>query len=159
MTLRQLELQVPFLIHYSDIILPAQSGRLKRLVEFHQFQRVHDKNVIGTLMASNRYRVSVGRIIPDKDPSFIKRFDEKPSDSQPLGYQTNMAVSVFEPEFLRYCEEEHESLYGDSVKNAARHKKKFCLYPQDEWNHIQTLSDWLDVQRAYFPGDVKFWRG
>jgi len=154
--LKKIAPKTTFMVHYSDIILEGNVD-WRDFVGFHNFNRT-THGVLGTLMASSRYRVAVGHIIPNSSINrLVGQFTEKPTDSEPSGYYVNMAVSIFEPEFLHYVEESHSSLYGDSLASAIEDDAKFALYPHGQWRHIQTLGDWFDAQEHYFQEDSPAW--
>ena len=150
MALKELGIETTFLIHYSDILIEGDFN-WAHLVDHHKYHRDHN-HVIGTLMASNRYNIPVGRI-QTAGQQLITEFTEKPDSWESVGYSINMAVSIFEPEFLKYIDEDHVSLYGDSLKAAMSAQKKFCSYQFDSWRHIQTLGDWYEAQKHYVPRD------
>jgi choline kinase len=150
MALKEMGLETPFMIHYSDIIIEGDFD-WKDFIEHHKNHKQRNA-VIGTLMASNRYQMAVGRIRTGGQ-QIIKEFTEKPESLESVGYSINMAVSIFEPDFLTYVEDGDQSLYGHTVRRAMAQKKKFCLYGHDNWRHIQTLSDWYEAQAEYVPGD------
>ncbi|HBB86833.1 MAG TPA: hypothetical protein DC047_04390 [Blastocatellia bacterium] len=150
MALKEMGLETTFMIHYSDILIEGDFN-WQSFIEHHKYNK-QQNSVVGTLMASNRYKMAVGRIKMGGQ-QIITEFTEKPESIESIGYSINMAVSIFEPDFLRYVEEADYSLYGHSVKRAMAQKKKFCLFEHDTWRHIQTLSDWYDAQIHYVPGD------
>ncbi len=156
MALKELGLQTTFLIHYSDILIEGDFN-WRRLLDHHKYHK-NQHNVIGTLMASNRYNIPVGRIQTGTQ-QMITQFTEKPDSLESIGYSINMAVSIFEPDFLEHIDEDDTSLYGDSLKRAMEGEKKFCLYQHDTWRHIQTLGDWYEAQKHYVPqNEVSFLR-
>ncbi|MFC1597792.1 TIR domain-containing protein [Planctomycetota bacterium] len=134
-----------FMIHYSDIILEGNVN-WEGFVRFHNFQRSHSR-VIGTLMASSTYKVPVGHIYPDEAQHLVK----KPTNSESNGYRVNMAVSIFEPEFLQHVKKNDRSLYGQTLPCAMRNEETFAFYSHEQWRHIQTIGDWVDTQNDYLP--------
>ena len=159
MALKELGLETTFLIHYSDILIEGDFN-WGQMLEHHKYHKSHH-NVIGTLMASDKYNIPVGRIQTGRQ-QMITKFTEKPDNLESVGYNMNsinMAVSIFEPDFLKHIDENDLSLYGDSLKRAMEEEKKFCIYQHDTWRHIQTLGDWFEAQKHYVPWDeVSFLR-
>jgi dTDP-glucose pyrophosphorylase len=149
--LKKLSLKTTFLLHYADIVLEKNDVKWARFLKYHNDNR-DSEDVIGTLMASTMYKVPVGHITSDeKNPHLISTFVEKPINTGPMGYTVNMAVSLFEPRFLDFVEDSHTSIYAESLTKAIGRGEKFCHYPMGNWKHIQTLGDWYDAQRSYFP--------
>lgn len=147
--LKKLRLNTTFMLHYSDIIL---EGRVnwRRFIEYHKFMR-RTEGVIGTLMVSRQYNIPVGRVIVNAE-GIIRRFAEKPH--QTLGGYVNVAVSIFEPEFLTYIKAGDILLYGDCIPRAMKARKKFAIFEHGTWRHIQTVTDWYEVQKKHFSADM-----
>jgi len=107
-----MNIRTTFMLHYSDIVIEGA-------VDWGRFMAQHKVSrkqfgVIGTLMASRKYKLVVGRIAPDHTtPQLIGSFVEKPDDL--LGYNVNMAVSIFEPKIFDYVAERDVSFFGDTV--------------------------------------------
>ncbi len=146
--LKELRLKSKFLVHYCDIILEDKVN-WKQFIKFHKLMR-EEKKVIGTLMVSDQYDLRIGRVVTDDH--LIQKFVEKPK--QTLGYSVNVAVSIFEPEFLTYIRKKDVRLFGDSVQNAMKAGKTFAAFPHKPWKHIQTMSDWYEAQKEHFPEDL-----
>lgn len=147
--LKKISIKTTVMMHFCDILLEGN-------VDWEGFLSHHKSNrkqhgVIGTLMASRKYKLLVGRLTTDDSiPQLIGDFVEKPSDFT-RDYSINMAVSIFEPEFFDFISEGDGSLYGDTLTNAMSKGKKFCHYGHPEtWQHIQTLNDWYSAQYKYF---------
>jgi len=149
LTLRQLKIKTAFMVHYSDIVLEG-TVNWRKFIGYHKFMR-KTEGVIGTLMVSSKYYLPVGRVVVD-DKDIIQRFKEKPFRT--FGHYINMAVSIFEPEFLAYIKNDDDRLYGDCVANAMKAGKKFAIFKHSDWKHIQKLSDWYEAQKEKFPNDV-----
>ncbi|HEX5733729.1 MAG TPA: sugar phosphate nucleotidyltransferase [Blastocatellia bacterium] len=146
MALKMMSLEKPFVLHYSDIIIEGDFDWGDFLNHHKDYKRRF--GVIGTLMASANYKLPVGRIKKGRN-QLIDRFIEKP-DIEAGGNAINMAVSIFEPEFLDGIRSDDISLYGDSLKRALEiDKKRFCIYDHDRWRHIQTLTDWYEAQNPF----------
>ncbi|MFY9611031.1 MAG: sugar phosphate nucleotidyltransferase [Blastocatellia bacterium] len=145
--LKEISPATTFMVHYSDIIIDGDFDWRDFLAHHKHHRNLH--GVIGTLMASDKYKLPVGRIKTGPQ-QLITDFAEKPQRIEAVGYAINMAVSIFEPEFLVGVEETDRSLYGDTLKRAMEQNKKFCIYSHDRWRHIQTLGDWYEVQSDYF---------
>ncbi|MDT4895329.1 MAG: hypothetical protein QOH25_406 [Acidobacteriota bacterium] len=147
MALKKLSLKTAFMIHYSDILIEGDFN-WTHFLQHHKYYR-DTSNVLGTLMASDNYKLPVGRIRTGGQ-QLLKEFTEKPKSIEAVGYTINMAVSIFEPEFLDKIEDNDVSLYGDSLSKAMKKGGNFCLYNHDKWRHIQTLGDWYEAQRDYY---------
>ena len=151
MALQKLSPGTAFLLYYSDILLEGE-------VDWGDFIDNHNTNrrlgAIGTLMASQQYKLAVGRIIPGAPrPQFIQSFTEKPDNIGTPMY-INMAVSIFEPEFLNYVRDSDLSLFGDTLNRAMVNQQRFCFYGHEQWMHIQTLDDWYVAQERLFRDDM-----
>ncbi len=153
LALKNMNIKTTFMLYFSDIILEGDvnwAGFIKR----HERDK-QDQGVIGTLMTSKKHKLLVGRVETDgQDPHLISGFAEKPDNS--MGYSINMAVSIFEPEFLSLVREDDKSLFGDTFTHAMKDNYRFSHYAHDNWLHIQTLNDWYVVQTAYF-GERSEW--
>ena len=150
LAIKKLSLETTFIIHYCDIIIEDDFD-WKDFIAHHKFYRKRNK-VVGTLMASNSYKLAVGRI-KNNDKRLLTDFTEKPESIESTGYSINMAVSIFEPEFLSDVYDEDRSLYGHTLIRAMNNNKKFSIYRHEKWRHIQTLSDWYEAQNAYLPSE------
>ena len=149
--LKDLELKRTFLLHFSDILLCSDVD-WSDFVEYHKRIVKKDPDVIGTLMVSELYKLSVGLVtaVHAGQDTMLTDIEEKP-DMQAVGKYINMAVSIFEPEFLKYVDDdEYDCIYGDSIPRAIENGEKFALHPHEEWKHVQTLSDYYDIQKGYF---------
>jgi len=153
MALKEMALKTTFVIHYSDIIIEGNFNWMKFLAHHKHNENHH--GVIGTLMASDKYKLPVGRIRMGNQ-QLLQDFTEKPESIQAVGYTINMAISIFEPEFLDSIDDGDSSLYGDSLRRAMDDGKQFCIYSHDKWRHIQTLSDWYEVQKDHFKDDEDY---
>ena len=106
-------------------------------------------------MVSELYKLSVGLVtaVHAGQDTMLTEIEEKP-DMQAVGKYINMAVSIFEPEFLKYVDDdEYDCIYGDSIPRAMKNGKKFAVYVFEEWRHIQTLSDYYNIQKEYLGND------
>lgn len=148
-TIKKLRLRTAFMVHYSDIILEGKVN-WRGFLEYHKFMR-RTQGVIGTLMVSRYYKLPVGRVVVDPEGT-IKAFVEKPD--QTLEYHVNVAVSIFEPEFLIYIKAGDARLYGACIQRAMQARKKFAIFEHRAWKHIQTLTDWYEAQKEHFPMDM-----
>jgi len=147
LALKNMNIKSTFMMYFSDIIIEGELD-WKDFISHHNNNKTNS-NAIGTLMSSEKYKLHVGRIIPDKRKAqLIGEFEEKPD--APLGYSINMAVSIFEPKFLELISDNDISLYGHTVINAMNGGYKFSYYGHDNWLHIQTLNDWYTAQEKYF---------
>lgn len=145
--MNSLALETRFLLHYADIFL-------KERPNWKDFKQRHEENeshgALGTLLVSQTYPANVGHIWGDRgNPGRISSLEEKPMETRGLAY-VNMAVSVFEAGFMKYVKDEHTSIYGDSVRNAMA-IERFAYLVHEHWRHIQTIKDWTDVQREFYP--------
>jgi dTDP-glucose pyrophosphorylase len=148
MSLKNMQLKTTFMVYFSDIIIEG-SINWNEFINYHKSNR-RDHDILGTLMTSKRHKIPVGRVTPDnKFPHLIGTFEEKPDDSI-HSYSFNMAVSIFEAEFLDFVKSDDKSLFGDTYANAAKDGKRFTYFGHDEWLHIQTLNDWYNVQKSFF---------
>lgn len=151
-----------FMIHFSDIVIgdpmdgthqsndPVEPIPWNDITSGHK-RNVERKRILGTLLTSSNHQLDVGRITPiaTGNQKLIKKFEEKPA--QLINGSVNIAVSIFEPEFLTHIDPDKDiSLYGHSVANAIEKKELFAYYDIEKWLHIQTLSDWYRIQNEYF---------
>lgn len=145
-----LGLKTRFMIHFSDIVIehPFTRRDWKKVVGFHR-ANVDRLKILGTLLTSRKFRLDVGRITQhDEHHELIGNFVEKPEET--MTDSVNIAVSIFEPEFLKYITHTDTCLYGGSLKKAMKKHRKFAHYGVKNWLHIQTLSNWHPIQSDYF---------
>jgi len=150
MALKKLQLNTPFMIHYSDVILEGPI-EWKEIIEHHKLKR-RTRDVIGTLVLSRHYKLPVGRVVVDSTRGVIKGFVEKPDLT--LDYHVNTAVAIFEPKFLTYIKRGDARLYGECIQRAIKAREQFAFFEHGQWKHIQTLTDWYDAQKKHFPADI-----
>lgn len=144
------ELQTPFLLHYNDILMDNVdwndvSKRYSDLKGKH--------GVIGMLLCSAYHPLRVG-IITEGPPDLVQTFDEKPEHL--IGMYANTGVSIFDPVLLRYVRRRDRGIYEDSVKRALEQgREKLGLYRINRWWHVHSLTDHYDVQKQYYPKEMK----
>jgi hypothetical protein len=83
LALKKMGLETTFIIHYADIIIDGDFEWRDFLAD-HRYHR-KQRNVIGTLMASDKYKLPVGRI-KTGPREFVKEFTEKPQRIEAVGY-------------------------------------------------------------------------
>lgn len=138
----------PFLLHYNDILI---EGINWKHIHSRYFDNPIRRDQIGMLLCSKYYPLGIG-VITEGEAEILKSFEEKP-DQLLGGTMANLAVAIFEPEFLDYIEEDHSGIFESSVKEALDAKRTISLYKVNKWHHIQDLKALYDFLHG---DDVKY---
>jgi len=144
------ELQAPFLLHYNDVLTDNIDWND---VYKHYIDLKRKHSIIGMLLCSMYYPLRIG-VITEGPPRLVQNFEEKPDHL--IGMYANTGTSVLDPAFLRHVRRRDRGIYEDSMKRALEQgEEKFGLYQIDKWWHVHSVNDYYDMQKKYYPKEVK----
>jgi len=134
----------PFLLHYSDILIPG--------IDWAHVKRRYDesrelKGTAAMLLCSSYYRIGIG-VITENVPELLGSFDEKPVHMRSNAL-ANLGVGVFAPLTLGYLRNDDEGIFEKSLSRLLGNNQKVALYRVAEWEHVHELRDLYDVQKKH----------
>lgn len=147
------ELSDPFIVHFTDVITTEKinwQGGYKKYTELKK----NDDRISGLLYVTKDYPLAIGIVRQDpKNSNYIDKFFEKPAGV--MGNFINMAVALFDKNFIQDIEKEDISLFGESVPHSISKGKKFTYYEHTDWKHFQRMGDWVDNQTEFYSNTTK----
>lgn len=137
----------PFAIHFNDVITGEIDWK-KAYQKFLSFKE-KDAKTSGLLFVSKSYGLPIGVVKVDPNSEdYIQEFIEKPATL--MNNLVNMAVAIFDKEFIKHIEKDHLSLFGETVPSAIKNGQKFIYQIHGNWHHYQRMADWIDTQAKYY---------
>lgn len=133
----------PFLLWYSDILLPKDQDWAGPLAAY----RAHASSSghLGVLIVSLQYRYPIGIVTVEPGTDMARGFQEKPETLVGEWYRGNCAVALLSPRFVNTVK--GKSLFAN-IRGGA-----FSVYPYQmpyslDWVHVQQFADWHSIQCA-----------
>lgn len=140
--------EAPFLLHYNDVLIEDINWGLvyNRYVENSKRPK-H----IGMLLCSRYYPIGIG-VIHEGDYEVLETFEEKPQYLVGVAL-ANLAVAIFEPEFLTFIEKDHKGIFESTIQKVIDSKEIITLHKVGKWHHVQDLKALYNLQHNT---DLKF---